>query len=42
MADKSKESKGGAKSMVWGVKNPSKCGNKYDGFGVKKGKKGKK
>ena len=40
MADnKNKKSKGGAKSMVWGIKNPNKVANKYNGFGVKKGKK---
>ena len=30
---------GKASSMNHGVKNPGKCGNKYDGWGTKKGKK---
>ena len=25
-------------SYVWGVKNPQKVANKYNGYGVKKGK----
>tara|TARA_Y100001938_G_C7863865_1_gene316947 strand:- start:447 stop:581 length:135 start_codon:yes stop_codon:yes gene_type:complete len=44
MADKKNNkpnggAKGGAKSMNHGVKNPNKVANKYDGFGMKKGKK---
>jgi hypothetical protein len=32
-------STGNAKSKVWGVSNPGKVANKYDGWGTKKGKK---
>ena len=40
MSDKNNNNaKGDAKSKVWGISNPGKVANKYNGWGVKKGKK---
>tara|TARA_Y100001973_G_C5202140_1_gene338691 strand:+ start:3162 stop:3266 length:105 start_codon:yes stop_codon:yes gene_type:complete len=33
-----KEVKNNPASYVWGVKNPTRVANKYNGFGVKKNK----
>ena len=36
---KENKGKGNASSKTWGISNPGKVGNKYNNWGLKKGKK---